>query len=89
VINAVAHADEVIATAAHCMSRKSSPRANVVRCSSNNGLNSDITACLKRANTVAKVENPATPKIRECRFLAVSAAATLCGTDTAAVVVFV
>src|SRR5450755_2469842 len=31
--------------------RKSSPRANVVRCSSNNGLNSDITACLKRATT--------------------------------------
>ena len=28
--------------------RKSSPRANVVRCSSINGLNSDITACLKR-----------------------------------------
>src|SRR6266852_8867392 len=31
--------------------RKSSPRANVVRCSSNNGLNSDITACLKRVES--------------------------------------
>ena len=29
--------------------RKSSPRANVVRCSSNNKLKSDIAECLKRA----------------------------------------
>src|SRR5258708_8453927 len=43
--------------------RKSSPGANVVRCSSNNGLKSDIAPCPKSADTVAKVENRTTLKI--------------------------